>query len=103
MMDLRDFKIERIEFSDDVRDYLNQNLELKQGFTRLFEFIRMKQAMQELDAQIPVMLSTKNGSWIKAELVALDGDEVMTSEGKGSFMVHKIQHLVGLYPPLIAV
>lgn len=103
MMDLKDFDIERLEFTEDVDHYLDENIELRQGLFRLLNFIRIKQDLQEFNAQIPVVLSTKTGSWIKAELVGIDRDEVMTSEGKGSFMVHKIHQLNGIYPPLFAV
>ena len=102
-MDLRDLNIEHLEFTEEVDSYLDENMELRQGLIRLFNFIRIKQDLHEFNAQIPVVLSTKTGSWIKANLVGIDRDEVMTSEGKGSFMVHKIHQLNGIYPPLVAV
>lgn len=102
-MDLRDFDIERLEFTEAVIECFERNGELREGMAQLLQFIRLKQTMQDLDAQIPVTLATKNGSWIKAELVGIDRDEVMTTEGKGSFMVHKIHHLNGIYPPLLAM
>ncbi len=103
MIDLRDFDIDHLEFTETVDNYLDSNLELRQGLTRLLNFIRIKQDLKEYNAQIPIVLSTKSGSWIRAELVGIDSDEVMTSEGKGSFMVHKIHQLNGIYPPLVAV
>ena len=102
-MDLRDFDIDRLEFSEVIEEYLAENMELRQGVRGLLNFIRLKQDLQDFDAHIPVVLSTKMGSWIRAELVGIDRDEVMTSEGKGSFMVHKINQLKGIYPPLTVV
>jgi hypothetical protein len=102
-MDLRDFDVERLQFSEEVYNYLDENIELREGLIGLLNFIQFKQEREDYDTQIPVVLATKTGSWIRAELVGLDEEEVMTSEGKGSFMVHKINQLVGLYPPLAAV
>ena len=97
-----DIDLNEIIFNDEICSYFDKNIELKRGIGRLLNLIKARQELQNIE-DIPVILSTNSGSWIKANLVTLDGNEVMTSEGPGSFMVHGYDTLKALYPPMTAV
>ena len=97
-----DIDLKEIHFANEITNYFDENIELKRGVSRLLSLIEVRQKLQNED-EIPVILSTNSGSWIKANLVTLDGKELMTSEGPGSFMVHGYDTLKALYPPMTAV
>ena len=97
-----DIKLDNIHFEQEICHYFDENIELKRGVTRLLNLIEVRQKLKN-EETIPVILSTNSGSWIKANLVGLDGKELMTSEGPGSFMVHGYSTLKALYPPIASI
>ena len=100
-MKLHTFEVEKIESFLESNKTICRNLALKKGICRILELL--KESAVSCKYGVPAVLTTFSGSYLRLRVLGINEDEILATEGPGSFVVYKYKAIKGIYPAISRV